>query len=186
MIPLAIVTGARGIRGEVKLKSFTEVPEDVAAYGPLRDEAGREYRLRVVGNAKGNVVVRIDGVGDRNAAEALKGRQLMVARSKLPAIDEPEAFYREDLIGLEAVRLGDGDDDGETWGQVRAVHDFGAGDILEIAPSGGGATILVPFTRDCVPTVDIGAGRIAFRPLDGLLPEAGDGEAAAGETEPEA
>jgi len=160
---VGIITGAQGVRGAVRIKSFTAVPEDVAAYGPLADEAGkREFALRPVGRAKGVVIATIAGVADRDAAERLKGMRLYVARDKLPAPGEEE-YYHADLIGLAAVLR-----DGTPLGRVRAVHEYGAGDSLEVV-SESGATVMVPFTRAAVPEVDLAAGRLVIEPLDGLL-----------------
>jgi 16S rRNA processing protein RimM len=162
-ICVGVITGAQGIKGAVRVKSFTAVPEDVAAYGPLADESGeRRLKLRVVGQAKGVVVATITGVEDRNAAEAMKGLRLYVERSALPAAGEEE-YYHADLIGLEAVLR-----DGTGLGRVRAVHEYGAGDSIEVArPSG--ATVLVPFTRAAVPVVDLAAGRLVIDPPEGLF-----------------
>jgi len=160
---VGVITGAQGVRGAVRIKSFTAVPEDVAAYGPVADEAGqREFALRPVGRAKGVVIATIAGVADRDAAERLKGMRLYVARDKLPAPGEEE-YYHADLIGLAAVLR-----DGTPLGRVRAVHEYGAGDSLEVA-SESGVTVMVPFTRAAVPEVDLAAGRLVIEPLDGLL-----------------
>jgi len=160
---VGIITGAQGVRGAVRIKSFTAVPEDVAAYGPVADEAGqRAFALRPVGRAKGVVIATIAGVADRDAAERLKGVRLYVARDKLPAPGEEE-YYHADLIGLAAVLR-----DGTPLGRVRAVHEYGAGDSLEVA-SESGVTVMVPFTRAAVPEVDLAAGRLVIEPLDGLL-----------------
>ena len=160
---LGVVTGARGLKGEVRIKSFTADPADLAAYGPLWDvgaETGR--RLKVVGEAKGQVIARIDGVGDRDAAEALKGLELHVPRSALPAPEDDE-FYHADLVGLEAVSVA-----GEALGRVSAVEDFGAGDVLEIT-GGPYKGLVVPFTRAVVPEVDVAGGRLTVDPPPGLL-----------------
>jgi 16S rRNA processing protein RimM len=164
-ICVGIVTGAQGVRGAVRIKSFTAVPEDVAAYGPVADEAGeRSFALRAVGTAKGVVVATIAGIADRDAAERLKGVRLYVARDRLPAPGEEE-YYHADLIGLAAVLR-----DGTVLGEVRAVHEYGAGDSLEVARDNGG-TMLVPFTRATVPEIDLAQGRLVIDPPDGLLDE---------------
>jgi 16S rRNA processing protein RimM len=141
----------------VRIKSFTERPEDVASYGPLTDDAGRSYKLGVVGLARGAVLAAIDGVGDRNAAETLKGVRLYVDRAKLPEPDEGE-FYREDLVGLDALLA-----DGTKVGEVISVEDYGAGDVIEIARPGQ-KTLLLPFTDATVPVVDVAGGRIVIAP----------------------
>jgi 16S rRNA processing protein RimM len=163
LLCVGIITGAQGVRGAVRIKSFTAVPEDVAAYGPVADEDGqRAFALRLVGRAKGVVIATIAGVADRDAAERLKGVRLYVARDKLPAPGEEE-YYHADLIGLAAVLR-----DGTPLGRVRAVHEYGAGDSLEVVRESG-ATVMVPFTRAAVPEVDLAAGRLVIEPLDGLL-----------------
>lgn len=161
---LGVVTAAHGVRGAVKVKSFARRPKDVAAYGPLEDEDGAaRYTLRVIGPAKADVVIaKLVGVTDRDTAEALRGIRLYLPREALPAPAEEE-YYHADLIGLAAV-LGDG----ERLGEVRAVHDFGAGDTLEIARPEG-QPVMVPFTRAVVPVIDMDAGRLVIDPPEGLL-----------------
>lgn len=176
LVLLGVVVGAHGIQGQVKVKSFTADPGAVAGYGPLYDAGGRTaYRLTVTGQAKGTLIVRVDGVRDRNAAEALRGLRLHVPRSALPATG-PEEFYHSDLVGLAAETV-----EGDALGRVRAVHDFGAGDLLEIVPETGGAPLMMPFTRAVVPLVDLAGGRlvvdppaeIEIRPDSGAEDEAG-------------
>ena len=160
---VGVITGPQGVRGAVRVKSFTAVPADVAAYGPVEDEAGqRRFELTIVGNAKGVVIAKIAGLGDRDAAELLKGTRLYVARSALPAPDEDE-YYHSDLVGLPMVLR-----DGSPFGTVRAVHDYGAGTSLEVAHEGG-QLVMVPFTRAIVPVVDLAAGRLVIDPPEGLL-----------------
>jgi 16S rRNA processing protein RimM len=155
-ICLGEITGAHGIRGEVRVRSFTARAEDVAAYGTLADETGaRNFALTVTGMARGAVLARIDGVADRTAAEALKGTRLFVARDRLPK-PEADEFYHADLVGLTARRA-----DGTPVGRIVAVQNFGAGDALEIAPDAG-ATFYVPFTADAVPEVDVAAGHVVI------------------------
>jgi 16S rRNA processing protein RimM len=162
---IGIVTGPHGVQGAVRIKSFAEAPEDIARYGPLADETGaRRFELRLIGAGKGVVIARLSGVEDRNRAEAMRGLRLYLPRSALPQT-EAEEFYHADLIGLEAV-LGDG----TPVGQVRAIHDFGAGDTLELARLGA-PPLMVPFTRAVVPSVDLAAGRLVLDPPPGLLDE---------------
>jgi 16S rRNA processing protein RimM len=162
---LGVVTAPHGVRGAVRVKSFTEALEDVARYGPLTDEAGlRRFELRVIRAGKGVVIARLLGVEDRNQAEALRGLRLYLPRSALPQT-EAEEYYHADLIGLEAV-LGDG----TPVGRVRAIHDFGAGDTLEVARAGAPA-LMVPFTRAVVPSVELASGRLVLDPPPGLLDE---------------
>ncbi|MEM8916044.1 MAG: ribosome maturation factor RimM [Pseudomonadota bacterium] len=157
------ITGAHGVRGLVKIKSFTEDPADLVAYGPVSDRSGkRRFMPELLSQAKGQWIARLDGVTDRDAAQALARTQLFVERSALPAIEEEgDAFYHADLIGLVAV-----DGQGTTVGKVTAVYDFGSGDVLEIAPSGGGLPLMVPFTQEAVPSLDIADGRLTV-----LVPE---------------
>jgi 16S rRNA processing protein RimM len=157
---LGAVAGAHGVRGALRVRSFTAEPEDIAAYGPVTDEAGtRTFTLRIVGQARGDLVIKVDGINDRNAAEALKGTRFYVARAALPEPDADE-FYHADLIGLAAE-----DEDGAPLGTVRAVHDHGAGTLIEIR-SNEGAELLVPFTKAAVPVIDIAGGRIVVSPPD--------------------
>jgi 16S rRNA processing protein RimM len=166
---LGVIVGARGLKGELKVKTFTQVPEDIAAYGPLEDETGgRRVALTVTGQAKGVMIARVEGVQDRTAADKLKGLRLYVGRNRLPPPDEDE-YYHSDLIGLTATAP-QGD-----LGTVRRVFDFGAGDILEIAGGDFGA-VMVPFTKACVPVVDLAAGRIVVDPPEGLLEDAKEEE----------
>jgi 16S rRNA processing protein RimM len=160
---VAVITGAQGVRGAVRIKSFTAVPEDVASYGPVEDEQGkRRFALEIVGRAKGVVIGKIHGIGDRDAAEALKGTRLYVERSALPAPEEEE-YYHADLLGLTAVLK-----DGTVLGTVRAVHEYGAGDSLEVAGEGG-RSVMVPFTRAVVPVVDLAGGKVMIEPPEGLF-----------------
>jgi 16S rRNA processing protein RimM len=155
---IAQIGAAHGVRGEVRLKAFTQDPLGVTRYGPLETEDGRRVEIEAARPAKDVLVARLKGVADRTAAEALKNMRLYVARETLlqPADDE---FYHADLVGLAAVKV-----NGESIGTVKAVHNFGAGDLLEIAPATGGATIMLPFTELTVPTVDIAGRRIVVEP----------------------
>jgi 16S rRNA processing protein RimM len=162
-ICLGIITGAHGIKGWVRVKSFTADPEALADYGPLSDESGaRRFALELVGAQKGVLLARIKGVDDRNAAERLKGLRLYVRRADLPPPEEDE-FYQADLIGLAATR-----EDGTLFGTIRAVNDFGAGASLEIEDPAG-KMVLVPFTNAAVPVVDIANKRVVVVPPTGLL-----------------
>ncbi len=172
---LGVISGAHGIRGEVKIKAFGEDPLAIGAYGPLSGETGgATVEITTVRPSKGGVIARIAGVGDRTQAEALKGLKLFVARSALPDAAEDE-YYHADLVGL-SVELSDG----KTMGKVIAVQDFGAGPMLEIRLSGpahtegttgakGENTLLAPFTREIVPEVDLAGGRLVLDPPPGLL-----------------
>ena len=154
---LGVVVGAHGIRGAVKVKCFTADPEDFGAYGPVEDEAGGPKRkVRVVGVSKGLALVTLDGIASRDDAEALKGVRFTVDRARLPKADEDE-FLVADLVGLKVVSP-----DGLDMGVVRNVFDFGAGEVIEIA--GGPEVVMVPFTRQAVPEVDIAGGRLVVVP----------------------
>jgi 16S rRNA processing protein RimM len=167
LVCLGVVTAAHGVQGAVRIRSFTEAPEDIARYGTLTDETGtRSFDLRLAGTAKGVVIARIAGIDDRNRAEALRGLRLHLPRSALPQT-QAEEYYHADLIGLEAV-LGDG----TPVGRVRAIHDFGAGDTLEVTRPGA-PPVMVPFTRAVVPIVEPAAGRLVLDPPPGLLDEPG-------------
>jgi 16S rRNA processing protein RimM len=159
---LGVVTGVHGIKGWVRVKSFTADPEAIGSYGPLQDESGtRHFTPEVMGAGKGVLLVRIAGVDDRNAAERLKGVRLYVSRAALPAPEDDE-FYEADLIGLTASR-----EDGSVFGTVRAVNDFGAGVSLEIEEPSG-KTVVVPFTTAVVPVIDVANRRLVVVPPEGL------------------
>ncbi len=153
---VARIGAPHGVRGAVKLWTFTEDPFAVTRYGPLATGDGtRSFEVAHAREGKGHLVATLKGVTTRNEAERLNGIELYVAREKLPATDEDE-YYHADLIGLAAVSAVD-----EPLGKVIAVHNFGAGDIIEIAPPKG-ATLLLPFTNAVVPTVDIAGGRVVI------------------------
>jgi 16S rRNA processing protein RimM len=153
-ILLGRITGAHGIRGELLIATFTAAPESIGAYGPLSDKDGRRiFEVQSARATAKGVVARVKGVADRNGAEALKGVELYVERERLPAAGEGE-FYHTDLIGLAAV-----DRTGNPIGEIVAVRNFGAGDLVEIRLTGLSKTELVPFTDDAVPEIDIAARR---------------------------
>ena len=152
------ILGAHGVRGIVRVQSHTASPDDLAAYGTLSDAGGtRRFALTVTGHVRGLVLARIDGVDDRDAAEALRGTDLHVDRAALPPTEGDE-YYHVDLLGLRAES-----EAGTALGRVSAIHDHGAGPIVEIQPPDGPST-LVPFTREHVPAVDIAAGRMVVAP----------------------
>ena len=164
-ICVARIGAAHGVRGAVKLWTFTEDPLAVQSYGPLMTKDGtRHFEIAGVRAAKDHLVATFKGVATRNDAEKLNGIELYVPREKLPETDDGEYYYA-DLIGLAAVNAAD-----EPIGRVIAIHNFGAGDIIEIAPPKG-ATMLLPFTNAVVPTVDIEAGRVVIE-----LPQEIEGE----------
>jgi 16S rRNA processing protein RimM len=161
---VARIGAPHGVRGEVKLFSFTADPLAVKDYGALESEDGAtQFEIEAVRPDKGHLVARLAGVNDRDAAARLANMQLYVPRGRLPPAEADE-FYHADLIGLSAV-----DPRGTVLGTVIAIHNFGAGDLIEIAPAQGGATAMVPFTETAVPTIDIAGGRIVIDPPQGLF-----------------
>ena len=172
-ILLGVVAAPHGVRGLVRIRSFTEDPMAIATYGPLSDETGRKmYRVEALSAVKGAVLARIEDVADRTAAEALRGLRLYVERSALPVTAERE-WYEADLIGLSAVGR-----DGRDWGKVLAFHDFGAGLTMEI--SGGEASrssLMLPFTDEAVPEIDVDGGKVLVDPPAGVLSGGNEKEA---------
>jgi len=166
-ILLGVVAAPHGVRGVVRIRSFTEDPMAIATYGALSDETGQKrYRVEALSAVKGAVLARIEGVADRTAAEALRGLRLYVERERLPGTGERE-WYEADLVGLSAVGR-----DGKDWGKVIAFHDFGAGSVMEV--SGG---VMLPFTDQAVPEIDVAGGKVVVEPPAGLLPGGGTKEA---------
>ena len=164
---LGVVVGAHGVRGTLRIKPFTEEPEAVGAYGPVSDEAGRRsFELTVHGTHKGVVLATVPGVDDRDAAMAMKGTRLYVDRAALPAVEEEDAFYHADLLGLRVE-----DTSGRVLGRVTGVEDHGAGDVIEVTDARGGVRVL-PFTKVVVPTVDLAGERLVVDPP----PETGEPE----------
>lgn len=160
---LGEIVAAQGLKGEVRLRSYTQDPAAIARYGALEDEQGRLVEIERVRVTPKAVIARVKGVTTREEAEALARTKLYIDHALLPARGEDE-WYHSDLIGLAAVGQ-----DGEPVGTVVAVHNFGAGDLIEIKPAGDGATVLVPFTRDTVPEVDVEGGRLTLVPPEGLF-----------------
>lgn len=162
---LGAVAGAFGVRGEVRLKSFTARPENIAAYGPLSTEDGRRsFAITLTGRTAGGLTARLSGVDSKAAADALRGTRLHAPRNRLPTLPDDE-FYHADLVGIAVFDTG-----GTALGRVVSVLNHGAADLLEVQPEGGGRdSFLLPFTRDTVPTVDLAAGRIVADPPDGLI-----------------
>ncbi len=163
---LGEIVAAHGIKGLVKVRCFTGAAADIVAYGPLRDGAGAVVELSLRGPARGGVLAAMPGVNDRNGAEALKGTKLFVERGALPVLpSEGEEYYYADLVGL-AVELADG----TAFGDVKAMHDFGAGDVLELTPKGSGhgarETIMIPFNRQAVLEIDLANGRLVITAPD--------------------
>ena len=164
-ICVARIGAAHGVRGAVKLWTFTEDPFAVKEYGPLTTKDGaRQFEVTHVREAKDHLVATLKGIATREDAERLNGLELYIAREKLPETDDDE-YYHADLIGLAAVNAAN-----EPLGRVTAIHNFGAGDIIEIAPPKGD-TMLLPFTNAVVPTVDLAGRRVVIE-----LPEEIEGE----------
>lgn len=158
------VAGAYGVRGEVRLKSFCAEPEDIEEYSPLTSEDGAQsFNVVLTGRIKNGLTARLGGVDSKEAADALKGLRLYAPRDRLPALPDDEYYYA-DLIGLEVFDTG-----GTLLGRVKTVQNHGASDLLEIIAPGQSATVLLPFTQEAVPTVDLEAGRIIADPPDGLF-----------------
>jgi 16S rRNA processing protein RimM len=154
---VARIGAAHGTRGEVRLWTFTADPMAVADYGPLETEDGSaSFEIESVRPAKAHLVARLKGVNDRNAAEKLVNLDLYVPRERLPP-PEADEFYHADLIGLAALTP-----DGQRFGTVVAVHDFGAGNLIEVRPDNASDTVMVPFTETTVPEIDIAGGRIVI------------------------
>ena len=159
-ICVARIGAAHGVRGEVKLWSFTEDPAAVAHYGPLETQDGtRCFEIEALRAAKDHFVARIAGVSDRDAAEKLRNIELYIPRARLPKIEETDTFYHADLVGLDAITP-----DGARVGTVHALHNFGAGDIIEIAPAEGGDPLMLPFNETTVPKIDVAARQIVVVP----------------------
>jgi len=167
---VGVIVGVHGVRGAVRIKSFTEVVADIGYYSPVESETGgRKIRLKVTGEVKGLVIATLEGVTDRDAAEALKGTTLWIARERLPKTEEDEFLYA-DLIGLVAEGT-----DGRRLGIVKAVQDFGAGDVLDIALEPRGS-LMVPFTKAAVPEVDVPGGKVVVIPPIYVAGEEGNGK----------
>ncbi len=158
------IAGAFGVHGEVRLKSFTADPAAIEEYGPLETEDGSaQYEVELTRSIKNGFSAKISGVTNKEEADALKGVRLFVGRDTLPNLPDDE-YYHADLIGLEVVDTG-----GNVLGNVMAVHNHGASDILELRVPGKSTTVLLPFTLAAVPTIDLTAGRIVSDPPDGLF-----------------
>ncbi|MFS4437184.1 ribosome maturation factor RimM [Paracoccaceae bacterium GXU_MW_L88] len=157
LVCVGAIVGAFGVKGETRIKSFCAEPEDIASYGPLKDQAGKSYTLSALRPIKGGFAVRLSGVPSKEAADAMRGTRLYAPRDALPSLPDDE-FYHADLIGLEVYDTG-----GVKLGKVKAVHNHGAGDFLEVAAHGASPRLL-PFTQAAVPTVDLAAGRIIADP----------------------
>jgi 16S rRNA processing protein RimM len=157
-IRVARIGAAHGVRGEVRLWPFTQDPMAVGDYGPLETEDGtRRFEIETLRAAKDHLVARLKGVGDRDAAEKLRNVDLFVSRDKLPPIDEEDTWYHADLVGMAAVTP-----EGVPLGNVTAIHNFGAGDLIEIATTAGGEPLLLPFTETIATNIDMALRQITI------------------------
>jgi 16S rRNA processing protein RimM len=165
-ILMATVGAAQGLRGEVRVRSYTADATALGDYGKLHTEDGRVFEILELREAKNVVIVRFRGINDRNAAEALAGLELFIERDNLPdeELDDDE-FYYADLEGLEVV-----DRDGKSYGTISAVHDFGAGDLLEIKGPGR-RPALIPFSEAAVLEIDLEGGTVLIDPMAAGLVE---------------
>lgn len=165
-ICVGAIAGAFGVQGEVRIKSFTADPEAIADYAPLTTEDGKQsFDLELTRQVKNGFAARLSGVTSKEQADALRGVRLFALRDRLPTLPDDE-YYHSDLIGLAVFDTG-----GAELGSVKAVHNHGAADILELIVPGQNATVLLPFTLNAVPTVDLASGRIIADPPDGLFSE---------------
>ena len=166
LVVLGVITGSHGVSGRVRVKPFTQTPEAVADYGLVRIGEG-SHKIKITGAAKGQVIVALEGVRDRDAADALRGMELTVPRSSLDAEgvgsddaeEDGQGWFQADLVGLGVETAA-----GEKLGSVAGIYDFGAGDLLEIAPATGGETVMMAFTHANVPEVDVEGGRLVVDP----------------------
>jgi len=164
LVCVGAIAGAFGVKGEVRIKSFCAVPEDIAAYAPLTTEDGaKSFSLTIERPINNGFAARLGGVATKEQADALRGTRLYAPRDRLPSLPDDE-FYHADLIGLPVTDTG-----GTALGRVIAVQNHGAGDLLEIKPDAPVSSVLLPFTRANVPTVDLAAGRIVADPPEGLF-----------------
>ncbi|HTP92545.1 MAG TPA: ribosome maturation factor RimM [Xanthobacteraceae bacterium] len=161
-ICLGQIGAAHGVRGEVRLHSFTSDPGAIASYGPLESDDGRVFEIEALRPAKNHLVAKLAGIANRSAAEQLTNIKLYVPRERLPEPEAADEFYHADLIGLSVVNRA-----GEKLGTVVAIQNFGAGDLIEVRPDCGGNTEMVPFDATNVPAVDIAAGHIVVDPPAG-------------------
>jgi len=160
LVCLGQIGAPHGVRGEVRLRSFTAEPDAIAAYGPLQTEDGRTIAIESLRPAKDHFVATLSGIHDRDAAAQLANEKLYVPRERLPQLDDPEEFYHSDLIGLAVVDRG-----GQRLGSVVAIHNFGAGDLIELKLDASNKTELLPFDDTNVPHVDIAGGKLVLDEL---------------------
>ena len=174
-ICLGAIVGVHGIKGEVKVKSFTEHDRDIDKYGILNDGKGRSLEIKVVGHSKELLRVKIKGVDDRNLAQTFIGTQLFASRDVLPPLTDSEEFYQADLVGLDVREAASGN----VAGKIVGIYNFGAGDILEIKVKSSGKLEMIPFNHAYVPTVDIESGYIIVNAVSMQFEPDDDGEESA-------
>ena len=162
---VGVIVGAHGIKGEVKLKSFTSEPMSIGRYGPLQSSTGQKFELTKLKAAKDDFIASLKCVNSRNEAEALKGVELFVSRQKLPKLKNYET-YAHDLMGLDVVL-----ENGSVLGKLVGMPNYGAGDLLEVAVDGNSETVLIPFTNAFVPQEDFSTGKITVNLPEGYLDE---------------
>ncbi len=167
LIVLGVITAPHGIRGQVKIRSFTANPEDLTAYGPLTSKSGAVFEVKITSHTKDVLIADIKGVNSRDDAEKLRGIELCVPRSALPDSDENE-YYHEDLVGLKVQTQS-----GEPYGIIEAVHNFGAGDLVSLKLISGKEELL-PFTKASFPNIDIKKGIAVIEPPVFVEGEAND------------
>lgn len=161
------IAGAFGVRGELRIKSFCAIPQDIADYSPFTSEDGaKSFDIKILRPIKNGFAARIPSINNKEDADALKGTRLYVPLDRLPKLPDDE-FYHSDLINLDVYDTG-----GVKLGHIRAVHDHGAGDLLEVFGPGLKSTVLLPFTKEAVPTIDLDQKRIIADPPAGLFPDA--------------
>jgi len=164
LICVGAIAGSFGVHGEVRVKSFTATPEDIATYGPLSTEdSARQFTVTLTRPVKNGFAAQLSGIRTKEQADALRGTQLFAPRAALPGLSDDE-YYHADLIGLSVYDTG-----GTLLGTVKSVQNHGATDLLELQGAGLKATVLLPFTVASVPTVDLASGRIVADPPDGLF-----------------
>ena len=171
MICVGTIAGAYGVRGELRVKSYCAVPEDIETYDPLWSEKrDRNFTLAILRPIKNGFAARITDVATKEDADALRGTDLFALRDQLPSLPDDE-FYHADLMGLEVFDTG-----GKLLGKVKTVQNHGADDLLELQLAGTSATTFLPFTKKAVPTVDLASGRLIADPPEGILPEEKKGD----------
>jgi len=164
-ICVGVISGSYGVNGELRIKSFCAIPDDIETYSPLTDESGdRQFDLAILRPIKSGFAGRLPEVTNKEDADVMRGTQLFARREQLPSLPDDE-FYHADLIGLDVYDTG-----GELLGRVKTVQNHGADDLLELQLSGSSTTTFLPFTKTAVPTVDLGSRRIVADPPEGILP----------------